>query len=379
MMVNLSILNSPRDNLKEYYSKFQMLPILHMDIMDGKFVPNTSFDEKVVISKNYIEIKAENTTIRYGDKNGKATLSTNLVPAEDERIVWVWTQYDFSENTENPIRIDRHEEGEELTILAVDPKDPHNNLQSSIFVTAYLVDEKDNVLFASEPQKITVTADISVPSDSITVKDEKGNVINDISVTVGKTITISLGDEFDELVKKYDKLAIEWYVNGKAAGNGTSCEIPVSDNSKPLKIKIKFSYNGKEITSVERTITIKNPTSGVIINAPAGEVYKNSVVTVTATATGIKANSGCVLAIFDGGKEVARGDNKSVSYRIPEEITANRTLAVKVVDKDGKVQKDSNGKELSGKIEIKVKTGFFDMLIAFFKKLFGANKVTIKP
>ena len=48
MMVNLSILNSPKDNLKEYYSKFQMLPILHMDIMDGKFVPNTSFDERVV-------------------------------------------------------------------------------------------------------------------------------------------------------------------------------------------------------------------------------------------------------------------------------------------------------------------------------------------
>ena len=35
MMVNLSILNSPRDNLKEYYSKFQMLPILHMDIFQN--------------------------------------------------------------------------------------------------------------------------------------------------------------------------------------------------------------------------------------------------------------------------------------------------------------------------------------------------------
>ncbi len=52
---------------------------------------------------------------------------------------------------------------------------------------------------------------------------------------------------------------------------------------------------------------------------------------------------------------------------------------VKVIDKDGNVQKDANGKDLSENIEIKVKSGFFNAIIAFFKKLFGSNKVTIEP
>ena len=44
------------------------------------------------------------------------------------------------------------------------------------------------------------------------------------------------------------------------------------------------------------------------------------------------------------------------------------------------VQKDSNGKDLTVNVEIKVKQGFFDKLIAFFKGLFGLlPTVEIKP
>ena len=86
------------------------------------------------------------------------------------------------------------------------------------------------------------------------------------------------------------------------------------------------------------------------------------------------------IAIYDGSSTpVAIGDNKSVTYELPELVAQNKTLTVKIIDADKKVQKNGEGKELSAKIEIKVKTGFFDNLIAFFKKLFGANKVTIKP
>ena len=79
------------------------------------------------------------------------------------------------------------------------------------------------------------------------------------------------------------------------------------------------------------------------------------------------------------GKEIARGDKASVTCELSELVAQDKTLTVKVVDSAGKVQKDGDGKELSAKIEIKVKTGFFDNLIAFFRKLFGANKVTIEP
>lgn len=115
----------------------------------------------------------------------------------------------------------------------------------------------------------------------------------------------------------------------------------------------------------------------VKFNVKSDEVYKNSKVTVTAKADNVP--DGYILALFDGGKEIARGDKTSVTCELSELVAQDKTLTVKVVDSAGKVQKDGNGKELSAKIEIKVKTGFFDVLIAFFKKLFGANKVTIKP
>ena len=48
MLVSLSILNAPLDNLNEYFKPLVNAPVLHMDIMDGKFVENTSFGSDVV-------------------------------------------------------------------------------------------------------------------------------------------------------------------------------------------------------------------------------------------------------------------------------------------------------------------------------------------
>ncbi len=115
----------------------------------------------------------------------------------------------------------------------------------------------------------------------------------------------------------------------------------------------------------------------VRFSVKSGEVYKNSKVTVIAKASNIP--DGYILAVFDGGKEVKRGDRTSVTYEINDPVAQDKTLTVKIIDAAGDVQKDGSGKEPTAKIEIKVKTGFFDIIIAFFKKLFGLNKVTIEP
>lgn len=115
----------------------------------------------------------------------------------------------------------------------------------------------------------------------------------------------------------------------------------------------------------------------VIYTVSSKEVYLRSFVTVTASAD--RVPDGCCLAIYEDGKLKTKGDYKSVTYEIPDEITADKTLSVKIVDRNNTVQKDAGGKEISEKIEIKVKTGFFNMIIAFLRMLFGLNKVTIKP
>ncbi|MCQ2476194.1 MAG: DUF6273 domain-containing protein, partial [Clostridia bacterium] len=112
--------------------------------------------------------------------------------------------------------------------------------------------------------------------------------------------------------------------------------------------------------------------------ASAQTIDYRSIVTITATATGVP--EGYKLAIYLGSQKVAEGDNKSVSYEYGE-IKSDINYTVKVIDANGKVQKDSNGNELSkdgGKITCNA--GFFKKLIAFFKGLFKSlPKVEVKP
>ncbi len=100
-------------------------------------------------------------------------------------------------------------------------------------------------------------------------------------------------------------------------------------------------------------------------------------VTLTAFANNIP--DGYYLAVYEGDSLKETGTNNKVSFRIGE-MRDGKTYTVKVVDENGTVQKDGNGKELSAKVEIKVKTGFFSKLIAFFRWLFSSlPSVEIKP
>lgn len=102
-----------------------------------------------------------------------------------------------------------------------------------------------------------------------------------------------------------------------------------------------------------------------------------STVTVTATASGLP--EGYVLALYEGSSLKAKGSATSVSYNAGE-LMGNKTFTVKVVDSGNTPQKDSSGKEVNKTVEVKVKSGFFDKLIAFFRNLFGSlPKVEIKP
>ena len=48
MLVDLSILNAPLDKIEEYLYPLKGIKYLHMDIMDGIFVKETSFNEEIV-------------------------------------------------------------------------------------------------------------------------------------------------------------------------------------------------------------------------------------------------------------------------------------------------------------------------------------------
>ncbi len=135
--------------------------------------------------------------------------------------------------------------------------------------------------------------------------------------------------------------------------------------------------------------TIKNapvsPTASAKLNAKTSTtVDYRSKVNITATASGVP--DGYFLAIYSGNTLLEKGTKDKVTYtpkdsnNKPIELKSDTTYTVKVIDGKNAVQKDSNGKDLTANVEIKVKQGFFDKLIAFFKGLFGLlPTVEIKP
>ena len=86
---------------------------------------------------------------------------------------------------------------------------------------------------------------------------------------------------------------------------------------------------------------------------------------------------GYTLVIYEGNTPVASGNNTSVSYRIPGGISSGKTYTVRIIDEEKNPQKDGGGNELTATITVTVKQGLWNNIIAFFRKLFGMNKVTI--
>lgn len=200
----------------------------------------------------------------------------------------------------------------------------------------------------------------------------------------GKWAKYTLADKDITIEAEYELITYQavFKADGKVvkkAAVAPGKKIPVPSNPtkkgytfKGWSPKVPAKMPSKNLTF---TAVFEPDLSSAKVKVKSDEVYKNSKVTVTAKGENIP--DGLMLAVFDGKKEVKRGDNKSVTYEIPGEIAAAKKLTVKIVDADGNVQKNAKGEEISGTIEIGVKAGFFNMIIAFFKKLFGANKVTI--
>ena len=159
----------------------------------------------------------------------------------------------------------------------------------------------------------------------------------------------------DELSRKTETIAKAGHKDANNDGVCDTCE-KITDEAKHNTYLV-----GKAKLNVKSSATVD---------------YR-ATVTVTATASGVP--SGYYLAVYEGNTLKQKGDNKSVSFNVGE-MTADKTFTVKIIDGKNAVQKDSNGNAHQKNVEVKVKQGFFDKLIAFFKGLFGSlPKVEIKP
>ena len=156
---------------------------------------------------------------------------------------------------------------------------------------------------------------------------------------------------------------VGWYQNGSQVSTQQSFFRPVVSD---LVYVAKFEKDAPV-----------NPTQNATLNVPQStEVGYKSTVTVTTTAEGVP--EGFFVALYDGDTQLAKGDNKTVSYTMPK-MKSGKTLTAKIIDSNGNVQSNADGK-LEKEIKITVKTGFFDKVKAFFLGLFGLlPKITLNP
>ena len=193
--------------------------------------------------------------------------------------------------------------------------------------------------------------------------------------------TCSCGDYYeDNYVDALGHSFANYVYNNDATTEADGTETAKCDRCDETDTRVKV---GTKLPT--NPINPSNPTASAKLNAKSSTtVDYRSKVNITATASGVP--DGYFLAIYSGNTLLEKGTKDKVSYtpkdsnNKPAELKADTTYTVKVVDGKNTVQKDSNGKDLTANVEIKVKQGFFDKLIAFFKGLFGLlPTVEIKP
>ena len=124
---------------------------------------------------------------------------------------------------------------------------------------------------------------------------------------------------------------------------------------------------------IEEHIAYENQKVPVVtINRNPGSTSLSYGDSIKLTATVADAPEGAKIYWYvDGNK---KGEGESFTYT-PE---GNVEITVKLVDTNGNPLKDSDGNEISDSENVNVKNGFFQKLIAFFKKLFGLTKTIIQ-
>ena len=147
--------------------------------------------------------------------------------------------------------------------------------------------------------------------------------------------------------------------------------------SQTVRYKPGSRYYLKENSTVYAVWKIR---ADVRLNVP-GDANVAFRTNTTFTVTAENLPDDCRIVIYINGKEAARSKNNvSLSYKMGE-LTATKTLDVKVLDGSGSALSDSSGRPFEKTVRITVNTGLFSWFAAVFRSLFGMPQPAkeIKP
>ena len=217
--------------------------------------------------------------------------------------------------------------------------------------------------------------------------------ITDIkSITASKVDTSKLGDQ--EITLTYEGVSIQitvtvvprkfklvWIVDGNQT------ELTVAEGSKitkPAAPELEgYDFMGWS-PEVPETMPAQNMTFTAVFEPIKTKISINtpSVTTVSygftlnlhANVTDLPEGARVVWSMDGSGFElIPSADGMTCGVKSVSKGSA--TITAKVVDKNGNAVKNANGNEITASQQLTSKAGFFQRLVAFFKKLFGSNMI----
>ena len=147
-----------------------------------------------------------------------------------------------------------------------------------------------------------------------------------------------------------------WYENGGLIRNGDNLTFVAKADRDVMAvfepIKTKISINTPSVTTVSYGFTLN----------------------LHANVTDLPEGARVVWSMDGSGFElIPSADGMTCGVKSVSKGSA--TITAKVVDKNGNALKDANGNEITASQQLTSKAGFFQKLVAFFKKLFGSNMI----
>ena len=223
--------------------------------------------------------------------------------------------------------------------------------------------------------------------------DSTEKEITDIkSITASKVDTSKLGDQ--EITLTYEGVSIQiavtvvprkfklvWIVDG------SQTELTAAEGSKitkPADPELEgYDFMGWS-PEVPETMPAQNMTFTAVFEPIKTKISINtpSVTTVSygftlnlhANVTDLPDGARIVWSMDGSGFELIPSSD-GMTCGVKSVSKGSATITARVVDKNGNAVKDANGNEITASQQLTSKAGFFQKLIAFFKKLFGSNMI----
>ena len=143
-----------------------------------------------------------------------------------------------------------------------------------------------------------------------------------------------------------------------------------NENGKIEEIPSTMPASERSFTAVFEPIKTK-----ISINTPSvTTVSYGFTLNLHANVTDLPEGARVVWSMDGSGFElIPSADGMTCGVKSVSKGSA--TITAKVVDKNGNAVRDANGNEITASQQLTSKAGFFQKLVAFFKKLFGSNMV----